>query len=73
MWRKQAISLGTASHLREIAMTEFQIIFADPLTTAAYVYGSGICLLILFGWAALQLRLPATAWPPELRAASQRR
>lgn len=54
-------------------MTEFQVIFADPLTTAAYVYGSAICLLMLFGWAALLLRQPATRWTPALRAAFQRR
>ena len=54
-------------------MTEFQIIFADPTTTAAYFYGSGICLLIMFGWAALLLREPKTGWTPELRAAFQRR
>jgi hypothetical protein len=54
-------------------MDEFQTIFADPTTAAAYFYGSGICLLILFGWGLAALREPATRWTPELRAAFQRR
>ena len=54
-------------------MNEFQIIFADPTTTAAYVYASAICLLILLGRAALLLREPKSGWTPDLRAAFQRR
>lgn len=53
-------------------MNAFEIIFADPLTTTAYGYGSGICLLILFGWGLAAVRAPAR-WTPELRAAFARR
>ena len=73
MGRKYAISLDTVSTPRESAMTEFHIILADPLTAAAYAYGSAICLLILFGWAAPQLWKPTSASTPELRAPFQRR
>ncbi len=42
-------------------MNEFEIIFADPLTTAGYMYGSAICVAILLAWCALFLRRPQFA------------
>jgi len=54
-------------------MNAIEIIFADPLTTATYVYGSGICLAILVACGAVCLRQPRTGWTPELRAVFARR
>ena len=55
-------------------MTDFDTIFADPTTTAAYLYGVGLCVVILMGWGLLMtFRAPAVRWTPELRAAFQRR
>ena len=53
-------------------MSEFDIIFADPATIAAYVDGSAICLVILFVWWLVALRSAGTRWTPELRAAFAR-
>jgi hypothetical protein len=68
-----AIVSPRRSQRRGTAMNEFEIIFADPLTTAAYMYGSAICVAILLGWGAVCLRQQPNAWTPELRAVFARR
>ncbi len=48
----------------ETHMSEFEIIFSEPLAAAGYVCGSALCLLILLAWGALCLwRRPAANGP----------
>jgi hypothetical protein len=55
-------------------MTEFETIFADPITTVTYIYGSLLCRATLSGWGLLTLRAPSTCWTPlQRRIAFQRR
>ncbi len=53
-------------------MNEFEIIFADPLTSAGYMYGSAICVAILLAWGTLFLRRSQLAKSSDRIVASPR-